>query len=343
MDDARAQLLVKHDCDAIAYSTLQPGLEYFDTSFGYVAYRSVAGLKLTLGPPVCAAGDRLALAERFMREHSGAVFFYVPEDFARLLSGAMRSTGIGVDKVLPLGREALDTSKQVRGALKKAAAAGFTLERIVEPSAEVRAQVEQINARYLETCALPYEMKFLNRPMQLDGDPLGLHYALRWREDGVDAVRGYARLNPQFKNGKTHGYLLDILRFGRTKLWGVFYASVVHLARAMEAQGVSELSLGYCPLFRAQTHQTLAASASLDWQVAWLEKHLAQVPYVERLRTQKSAFPGEERQRYMVSGLRTAVRPFLGLMSASGVSLRSLLGKGLLDSVLAPYRKERPA
>ena len=220
--DERARLIVATDCDPIAYSTLQPGLEYFDTPNGYVAYRKALGLRLTLGPPVCAASDRKRLADAFLAEKGHAVFFYVTEDFARLLPDRF-SAGIGIDKVVPLSGE-LTSAKEVRGALKKARAAGF---RVAPVRAEDHAAVATINAQYLGTRALPYEMKFLNRPMDLADDGLARQYVLRWKENGVDAVRGYARLNPNFRSGVARGYLLDILRFGPTKLWGVFFAAPV--------------------------------------------------------------------------------------------------------------------
>lgn len=329
----RARLIVANDCDPIAYSTLQPGLEYFETSYGYVAYRSALGLRLTLGPPVCAASDRQRLAEAFLAEKGHGVFFYVTEDFARLLPDHF-TAGIGIDKVVPLAGD-VASAKEVRGAVKKARAAEFRLEP-VRPSDH--GAIEAINGQYLGTRALPYEMKFLNRPMELADDGLARQYVLRWKEKDVDAVRGYARLNPHFRGGVARGYLLDILRFGPTKLWGVFFAAVAALADALRKDGVEELSLGYCPLFRAETPDTLPRSRALDWQIGWLSTHLAEVPYVERLQKQKSAFPGEERQRYMVSPLRDAARPFLALMNATGVSLQSLLGKNLVKSLLAPYR-----
>ena len=88
---------------------------------------------------------------------------------------------------------------------------------------------------------------------------------------------------------------------------------------------------------------TLPRSSILDAQLAWLERHLNRVPYVERLREQKSAFPGEERQRYMLSPSRFAARPLLALFSACGVRLSSLLGPKLFESLMAPYREKAAA
>ena len=42
--------------DLVEYATLQAGLSYLETSFGYWAYRRIGGVDITLGGPVCAIG-----------------------------------------------------------------------------------------------------------------------------------------------------------------------------------------------------------------------------------------------------------------------------------------------
>ena len=61
-------LMRAHGSDPISYSTLQPGLSYFETSFGYVAFQRALGFELTLGPPVCAEGDRAEIRWRWTRD-----------------------------------------------------------------------------------------------------------------------------------------------------------------------------------------------------------------------------------------------------------------------------------
>jgi lysylphosphatidylglycerol synthetase-like protein (DUF2156 family) len=342
--ERRTRLVLEHGSDPIAYSTLQRGLRYFETDKGYIAYHSAWGVHITLGPPVCAPQDRSELALRFLRAKPRVVFFYIPLDFAQLLSDVdERRTfcaGLGVDKVIPVGAP-LDSAKEVRGSLKKARASGFTIERanLGGLSAEERARLADINERYLAGRRQTEEMKFLNRPMEFEDDGLARVYLLRWREGDSEKVHGYARLNPYFVGGKLAGYLLDVLRFESTRLWGVFYSAVALIAADLEPGGVRELSLGFCPLFHAETAPSLPRSRDLEGQIGWMAQHLGEVPYVERLHAQKSVFPGEERQRYMASRLGSAVRPFLAMLSASGVSIGSLIGRNLVKSLTAPYRR----
>ena len=63
----RARQIAELSDDPIAFSTLQEGLAYCETSYGYIAYRRVLGVDITLGPPIAAPADRAASARRGAR------------------------------------------------------------------------------------------------------------------------------------------------------------------------------------------------------------------------------------------------------------------------------------
>ncbi|NVJ09934.1 DUF2156 domain-containing protein [Myxococcus sp. AM001] len=323
-------LVRAHGADPISYSTLQPGLSYFETSFGYVPYQRAFGFDLTLGPPVCAAGDRAALLQRFLRTGRRPLFFYVQRDVAMLAAGLggprYRVSGMGMDKVLALDTPESARAAKVEAALRKAARGGFEV-REVEPSAlgdEERARVEAITRAYLRRSSVPVEMRFLNRPLTLDGDGLARMFLLR---QGADArVFGYAVLDPYFHEGRVQGYLLNLIRFEPTRLWGVYYAAVATLASRLRVEGVSQLSLGFCPLYGVDTD---GCSPGLSRQVQWLERRLAGVDYLARLREMKDAFPGGTPQRYFVTPSPWAVTALLSLLRACGVPLTEVLRRSL--------------
>lgn len=323
----RARLLRAHGVDPISYSTLQPGLSYFDTSYGYVAYAKAAGAALTLGPPVCAAGDRAQLIEKFLGAVKRPVFFYVQRDIADLVKGIggwrSRVCPIGVDKVLSLDAP-LDADPKVKSAVKKAAKAGLTLEEVM-PSAADRARIEEINARYLEKAAVQLEMTFLNRPLSYDDDGMQRMFVLR----AGDELLGYASLDPYFEGGRPRGYLLNLLRFGKTSLWGVYFSSVAKLAAALRAEGVRELSLGFCPLGAVDAS---GCSRLLSPQVLWLAKRFSSVPYLKRLKEMKDAFPGATPQRYFVGASPLLATTLLALLKACGVPLTPIV-RSLLDDL----------
>lgn len=323
----RSALLRAHGADPISYSTLQPGLSYFDTSYGYVAYAKAAGVSLTLGPPVCAPSDRSKLVEKFLGGVKRPVFFYVQRDVAQLVKelGGWRSRvcPIGVDKVISLDAR-LDADAKVKSAVKKAAKAGLQLEE-VKPSAADRARIAEINARYLAKAAVPVEMTFLNRPLSYDDDGLQRMFVLR----AGGELLGYAALDPYFEGGRPMGYLLNLLRFGKTSLWGVYFSSVVKLAEALKAQGVRELSLGFCPLGAVDAS---GCSRLLSPQVLWLARRFSSVPYLQRLKEMKDAFPGATPQRYFVGASPLLATTLVALLKACGVPLTPII-QSLLDDL----------
>ncbi|MFP2926807.1 phosphatidylglycerol lysyltransferase domain-containing protein [Pyxidicoccus sp. 3LG] len=325
-------LVRAHGADPISYSTLQSGLAYFETSFGYIAYQRALGFDLTLGPPVCASGDRAELLQRFLRAGRRPLFFYVQREVAMLAAALggprYRVSGMGVDKVLSLDAPMSSRSAKVDGALKKAVRGGFDVEEVrpSELDSEARARVDAITRAYLRRSSVPVEMRFINRPLTLEDDGLARMFLLRQGADG--RVFGYAVLDPYFEGGRAHGYLLNLIRFEPTRLWGVYYSLVATLAARLREEGVPQLSLGFCPLYGVDTE---GCSPLLSRQVRWMERRFAGVDYLARLREMKDAFPGGTPQRYFVTPSPWAVSALLAFLRATGVPFTELVRRGLTD------------
>lgn len=303
--------------DPISWSTLQPGLSYLDTSFGFIAWHRAFGVTLSLGPPVCADEDRQELLERFFRSTRGATLFYVRDDVATLaqqLGGRrLHRCGLGVDKVLSL-EQGLTPSPQVRGALKQAAKAKLTLTPLQH--GEARARLDEITAPYLQKSAVPAQMHFLNRPLDHHDDEAARLFALRLGTES--SFFGYAVLDPYFAHGKVHGYLLNLLRFESTKLWGVYFAVVAQLAELLRAENVRELSLGFSPLSKLSTD---GAPPELARQLLWLQRRFSNAGYFARLEALKAELAGEPVQRYLVTGARVLAPHLLTFLHAGRLPL----------------------
>jgi hypothetical protein len=76
-------------------------------------------------------------------------------------------------------------------------------------------------------------------------------------------------------------------------------------------------------------------SPLLSAQVGVLERYLAQVQYVRRLRELKDSLPGHNVRRYFGSYTAFSLVPFCALLAACGVSLSSILGPQLFRSIWA--------
>jgi lysylphosphatidylglycerol synthetase-like protein (DUF2156 family) len=322
----KPDLVRAYGSDPIAYSTLQPGLSYFETSFGYIAYAQAFGFAMTLGPPICAESNQAELIERFLRHHQRPIFFYVRKDIANLvmqLSGRrFHMSGMGIDKVLPLDMTSDKQHPRVRGALKKAQRGNLKVLE-VRPSELRRVERERINAitrSYLQKSAVSVEMRFINRPLSFLDDGFARMFVL---QQGPEAsVFGYVVLDPYFDKGRVQGYLLNLIRFEPTRLWGVYYSAVTMLASKLKAEGIEQFSLGFCPLVDVNVD---GCSPWLSRQMSWLEQKYANIEYFARLREIKEAFPGLSPQRYFVTPSPWAVTAVLALIKASGVPFTGII------------------
>jgi phosphatidylglycerol lysyltransferase len=340
--DAERWIRNHADGDLIAASALQPGLQWFSTSFGVLPYRRVAGIDVTLGGPLCEPADRAELLRRFLSWSRRPVLFYLRKPTLALLDGSgLHAAGIGIDRHVDIDALLRAPSKPVRGALARARRAELelrplALERLDAPT---RARLEQITARYLAHAAITREMAFLNRPMSHEPDGLRRVFALVKRDTGMF---GYAVLNPIFADGRRTGWLLDILRFEPTKLWGVWFSSVFMLAQLLEREAEGEmLSLGFAPLHRVRPAPH-ARSKVLQAQVDWMVRYLSTTSYLARLRELKDEIPGSEEPRYLASYTRSLPTVLYAFLGAMGVDVRGLFGPGLLEVIHEGWQLNRP-
>jgi lysylphosphatidylglycerol synthetase-like protein (DUF2156 family) len=337
--------------DLIACSTLQQDIELFETSFGFWAHRRVHGMHITLGGPICAPDDRPEMLRRFLAHARRPILFYVREDLLRALDGAgLHGAGIGVDRHVDLPGFLRAPARPVRGAVKKARKAGVRVEPLDLETldAATRQRLDQITRRYLAASEITREMCFLNRPMSLVPDRLRRVFTLRTHQRGPDGIFGYAVLNPIFDSGQVTGYLLDLLRFEPTRLWGVWLSTVHALAERLAGEGMG-LSLGFCPLHRVRP-APISASRLLQAQIDWMVRHLSSAQYLRRLRELKDLIPGPAEARYLASFSRVALVSLYAFMEAMGVGfgylfgpdLWKVLGQGIRDRLSGPAAPTTP-
>jgi lysylphosphatidylglycerol synthetase-like protein (DUF2156 family) len=321
--------------DLIACSALQDGMEVFETSFGFWAHRRVLGMDITLGGPICAPDDRPEMIRRFLSRSKRPILFYVREDLLRALDGTgLHCAGIGIDRHVDVDALLARPARAVRGALRKAGKAGVSVEPLDLTTLDhaMRRRLEEITARYLAGAEVNREMTFLNRPMSVAPDDMRRVFTLRTgghgEHGGPGGVFGYAVLNPIYEAGAVTAYLLDILRFEPTRLWGVWLSTVHALAARLAREGVG-LSLGFCPLHRVRPAPA-GASRVLQAQIDWMVRYLSSAQYLRRLRELKALIPGPEEPRYLASFSRVGLVSLYAFMEAMGVGFGYLFGPDLV-------------
>lgn len=320
--------------DLIAYATLQSGLSHFDTSFGRWSFRRVLGFDVTLGAPLCAPSDYRDMLRAFLAKHRKPLLCYLRQDFARHVEGSgLHLTGIGVDRHVDITHLLQRPSAEVASAHKKARKAGLRLEPLVvsELTGSQRSELASIQDAYLARAQCTVEMSFINRPMDYADDGMRRFFTLQTRE----GLLGFGALNPVFDRGKVTHYLLDILRFRKTRLWGVWLACVTMLAEQLQQEGVG-LTLGFAPLHHIATISTSSRIATAQMQA--MSRWLGSAQYVQRLRELKALVPGTEEPRFLASPTRVALVNLLAVMEASGVEARRFFGPDLLRTLARSLR-----
>lgn len=295
-------------------------------------------MEITLGPPVCALPDRKEMLARFIAAARHPLFCYLPHDvLPDLQDSGLHCAGMGMDRYVDITALTAQPASEIRGALKKADKVNFHVSALdlADISESQLKRLQSISRAYLQRSQCTIEMSFINRPMCYRDDGLRRVYALN-KYDGehigeYNGMFGYAVLNPYFHDGRVRGYLLDILRFEPTKLWGVWLSTVWHIARLLSREDC-ELSLGFCPLYGIHK-SPVNSSAWLETQIRWMAKYLSKSQYVRRLHELKSLVPGPEYSRYFASHTRNLVPVFAALIKASGINLGYLFGPELFRAI----------
>ncbi len=335
----RAELVRRFGAgDLIACSALQDGLSWMDCSYGAWPYRRVWGIDVTLGGPLCDPSDRPAMIERFLSRSRRPILCYLRDDVVRALDGAgLASAGMGVDKHVDLPAFLASPAKEVQGALRKSRRARFAMREIDLGTLDsrLRARLREINARYLAQAECTREMSFLNRPMSYEADGLRRVFLLEKHDREHDGAFGFAVLNPIFDRARTTGYLLDLLRFEPTRLWGVWPSAVHTLAAQLASEGM-QMSLGLAPLHRVR--HPASASRVLSAQMDGLVRLVSSAAYLRRLRELKDLVPGAEEPRSFASFSRSVLTNVFAFLEALDVRFSYLFGPDLLKVLGAGLR-----
>lgn len=323
----RAELVRNHSSDLISYSTLQPNLQYFDTSYGYIAYRKIGKHSITLGPPVCQKSDMPSLTQRFLAKNKSVSFCYLNENsLDDMRQAGLRVSAIGVDRMVNYDRFFQNTDKKVISAVHKASKENLIIKEVSigEINSELISTLAKINDDFLLRSVFPGEMIFLNKPMDYSDDHLRRVFTLSVQNSDCNDVIGFLTLNPIFNNGKVDGYLLDIIRFKKTKLWGLWYASVWNLSKLLEREG-KFLSLGFCPLVTDIAQSDVKTSLLLDGQMAILKKLFLNIKYFQQLYNMKCVIGGEFSLRYIATTAIFLPPVVSAFLNATGGNFKSLL------------------
>ncbi|HET8800566.1 MAG TPA: DUF2156 domain-containing protein [Marinobacter sp.] len=241
----RVNYLKQYGVHSQSFSTLQPGMQYFDVpGMGYIAYMRKWGGTFVLADPVCAPENFPTVLEHFHQRFPNASYIQVSKpvvDFLHLRFG-LYGTQFGSESRIDLRKWTLTGKKKqiLRTALNQAEKNGITvMERFSDD------HTREISEAWIRTRKCKSnEIRFLIRPMAMDYRENERHFYAY--QDGK-AV-GFIYFDPIYRNNEIISYVPNISRANANFRQGIFYTLMAHAMDVFKAEGVPWLDLGLIPL-----------------------------------------------------------------------------------------------
>ncbi|MBU2954157.1 DUF2156 domain-containing protein [Marinobacter sp. F3R08] len=241
----RVGFLKKFGTHSQSFSTLQPGMQYFDVpGIGYIAYMRKWGATFVLSDPVCAPENFGNLLESFHERFPNASYIQVSKpvvDFLHLRFG-LYGTQFGSESRINLKHWSLSGKKKqiLRTALNQAEKSGITVKERFSDD-----HTREISEAWIRTRKCKSnEIRFLIRPMEMDYRENERHFYAY--QDGK-AV-GFIYFDPIYRNNEIISYVPNISRANADFRQGIFYTLMAHAMDVFRAEGVPYLDLGLVPL-----------------------------------------------------------------------------------------------
>lgn len=255
--DARLRhFLGRHGRGCMAYSTLQPGLEYFiHDSLGYLAYLPLrhplfapGRLHVVIGDPIAAPADYEALLGAYLAAPGAAatVFLEIGAAFADILARRglpVNEMGIEWEIDLPTFDSDLHgpAFAHLRRWRNKARKDGVEVAegRITDLDAD---ELLALSRQWLQRKG-GHEFIGLNRPLLLENEPDARYF---WAtRDG--RLLSLAIFDPLYRDGQVIGYLHNLSRTLAEAPHGTNDLIVLEAIHRFQAEGREVLSLGLSP------------------------------------------------------------------------------------------------
>jgi alpha-beta hydrolase superfamily lysophospholipase len=253
--------LKQHGHQALSYSTLQAGMEYFINDLGYISYTTVQHpvfspkpKKIAFADPVCAPADLPKLVRDFLVRNPRAVFSCISEPFAELLHDMrFKVNCLGAEMELPVQTyntqgnwKELDLIKRARNEAKRE---GIVIreERIEHVN---RDQLAAISSRWIGT------KKVSDREIWIYARRAVFHFEECVRKfvayDREGKVAGFVFYDPMFCDGRVVGYAATVSRCDEARFGRLSTAVHMHAMDQFKKEGVEVLSLHLSPFMKLE-------------------------------------------------------------------------------------------
>lgn len=241
----RVDYLKKYGAHSQSFSTLQPGMDYFDMpGVGYIGFMRKWGMTFVLSDPVTAPEHFELILERFHCRYPNASYIQVSKPVVDYLHRrfGLYGTQFGSESRINLAEWSLKGKKKqiIRTALNQAEKNGITVKERFSDD-----HTREISEAWIRTRKCKSnEIRFLIRPMEMDYRENERHFYAY--QDGK-AV-GFIYFDPVYRNNRIVSYVPNISRANADFRQGIFYTLMAHAMEVFQSEGVPYLDLGLIPL-----------------------------------------------------------------------------------------------
>ncbi len=235
----------------MAYATLQPGMKYFETHGGYLAYDSCWGTTFVLGDPVAPAENHASILEAFLCRYPRTCFCQISKPVGAILARLgwfVNEFGADIELDLPTYDFTGPKKSKLRQAARKIRREGYIIEERPVSDGD-RTGLEALCSSWLATKTAKREARFLVRPLAFDDEPGVRKLYLR---DPRGWVVSFVAFDPIYEGGDLIGYSPAVKRRSADAPTGAEEAITKFAIERFRAEGMKTLRLGLLPLYQVQ-------------------------------------------------------------------------------------------
>jgi len=345
--DLLSPFLRQYGKEALAYATLQAGMEYFVDQAGYIAYTTVRhpvfapkAKRIVLSDPICAPADMPGLVQRFLAENQRAAFGVISESCAEILRGmGFKANAIGYEPELPIQSyntqgnwKELDLIKRARNEAKRE---GIVIREESGAALEQNGLAD-VSARWIGTKKISDREIWIYARRPVFGPEQDVRKFLAY--DKAGQVAGFAFYDPMYRAGQVFGYSANIVRCDEQRFGKLATAIHMEAMEKFKTEGKEVLNLLLAPFVELER-----GKYNDDFGAKWFFKLSARfgndIYNFKGLSFHKSKYRGVEKTLYYASNsLMPSNDIYLAFLSAditrSYFSTLGLLLRGMLKAAV---------
>ena len=301
--------LRRHGQEALAYATLQEGLEYFIHPTGYLAFTSVThpvfarqGRRIVLSDPLCAEEDLPGLVRAFLNFAPRAAFVVVSERCAAVLRGlGFKANCVGYEPEIPLQTystqgnwKELDLIKRARNEAKRE---GIVIrEEAIERVS--RKQLDEVSGKWISHKKVNDREIWIYARRPVFEREEDVRKFVAYDRDG--RVAGFVFYDPMYRAGQVYGYSANISRCDEQRFGRLATAVNMVAAEQFKQEGKEVINLMLAPFVKLDEGKFNDDRATkLFFQIS--ERYGNNIYNFKGLSFHKAKYRGVEKSLYFAS------------------------------------------